>query len=60
MKTKNIIYVVLLVSLISGVFIVFAQDENTVKPEDKLVVLWTSGDREVALKMAFMYTFNSL
>ncbi|MBN2511279.1 MAG: DsrE family protein [Spirochaetales bacterium] len=30
------------------------------KPEDdKLVILWTSGDREVALKMAFMYTLNS-
>jgi hypothetical protein len=26
---------------------------------DHLVVLWTSGDREVALKMAFMYTLNS-
>jgi hypothetical protein len=26
---------------------------------DELVVVWTSGDREVALKMAFMYTFNS-
>ena len=26
---------------------------------DKLVVLWTSGDREVALKMVFMYVFNS-
>ncbi|MBL7110930.1 MAG: hypothetical protein ISS19_03195 [Bacteroidales bacterium] len=26
---------------------------------EKLVVLWTSGDREVALKMAFMYTFNA-
>jgi hypothetical protein len=25
----------------------------------KLVVLWTSGDREVALKMVFMYTFNA-
>lgn len=24
---------------------------------DELVVLWTSGDKEVALKMAFMYTF---
>lgn len=59
MKTKNIIYIVLLISLIVGVFIVFAQEKNTVKPEDKLVVLWTSGDREVALKMAFMYTFNS-
>jgi hypothetical protein len=27
--------------------------------KDKLVVLWTSGDREVALKMVFMYTINS-
>ncbi len=26
---------------------------------DELVVLWTSGDREAALKMAFMYTYNS-
>ncbi len=25
----------------------------------KLAVLWTSGDREVALKMVFMYTYNS-
>jgi hypothetical protein len=32
--------------------------EKEAKP-DELVVLWTSGDREVALKMAFMYTFNS-
>ena len=28
------------------------------KPEE-LVVLWTSGDREVALKMVFMYATNS-
>ena len=26
---------------------------------DKLVVLWTSGDRDVALKMVFMYTLNA-
>lgn len=26
---------------------------------DKLAVLWTSADREVALKMVFMYTRNS-
>ena len=26
---------------------------------DSLVVLWTSGDREVALNMVFMYTLNS-
>jgi hypothetical protein len=29
------------------------------KKPDELVILWTSGDREVALKMAFMYAFNS-
>ena len=33
-----------------------AQD---IAPEDKLVVLWTSGDRDVALKMVFMYTGNA-
>ena len=26
---------------------------------DHLVVLWTSGERDVALKMTFMYTFNA-
>ena len=29
------------------------------KEKKSLVVLWTSGDREVALKMAFMYTLNA-
>lgn len=29
------------------------------KQANELIVLWTSGDREVALKMVFMYTFNS-
>jgi hypothetical protein len=32
--------------------------EKSSKPEG-LVVLWTSGDKEVALKMAFMYSLNS-
>ena len=32
--------------------------EKPSKPEE-LVVLWTSGDKEVALKMAFMYALNS-
>lgn len=29
------------------------------KEPDELYVMWTSGDREVALKMVFMYTLNS-
>ncbi len=36
-------------------------DDLSGKPEsDQLYVLWTSGDREVALKMVFMYTNNSI
>lgn len=27
--------------------------------KDSLVVIWSSGDREVALKMVFMYTYNA-
>jgi hypothetical protein len=34
------------------------QEKEMTKPS-KLAVLWTSGDREVALKMVFMYTFNA-
>lgn len=35
--------------------------ENKTKMEDadKLVVVWTSGDKEVAMKMVFMYTYNA-
>lgn len=33
--------------------------EQTVSNDDKLVVVWTSGDREVALKMTFLYTYNA-
>lgn len=32
--------------------------EKTENSNEKLTVLWTSGDREVALKMLFMYTIN--
>lgn len=27
--------------------------------KDRLIVLWTSGDKEVALNMVFLYTFNA-
>jgi hypothetical protein len=28
--------------------------------EKNLIIVWTSGDREVALNMVFMYAFNSM
>jgi hypothetical protein len=35
------------------------KDETELLGRDKLAVLWTSPDRETALKMVFMYTRNS-
>jgi hypothetical protein len=34
-------------------------DSSVIPAHEKLVVLWTSGDRDVALKMVFMYTYNA-
>ena len=33
--------------------------ESTAKSSDRLNVIWSSADREVALKMVFMYTLNA-
>lgn len=39
---------------------VFAQNETKMEENsNKLAVLWTSGDPDVAEKMAFMYTYNA-
>jgi hypothetical protein len=32
---------------------------KNVNKQEKLAVLWTSADKEVAIKMVFMYTYNS-
>lgn len=42
----------------------FAKEENMIAKSEqsehsKLLVLWTSGDRDVALNMVFMYTYNA-
>ena len=62
---------IVLVSILSVFFLslsTFAGNDNSTKPEkntsnetsdNKLVVVWTSGDKEVAMKMVFMYTFNA-
>lgn len=33
--------------------------DKELAPADRLVVLWTSGDRDVAMNMVFMYTLNA-
>ena len=51
---------ILLLFAISLMTSVFAQSEKKMEDNsNKLVVLWTSGDPEVAEKMAFMYTLNA-
>jgi len=37
---------------------IYAQEKMAGEPS-KLLVVWTSGDKEVALKMVYMYTFNA-
>lgn len=34
-------------------------DSEAIPVSEKLVMLWTSGDKEVAMKMVFMYTYNA-
>lgn len=54
---KRSILFLFALTLFSGVF---AQNETEMKDNsNKLAVLWTSGDPEVAEKMAFMYTLNA-
>lgn len=62
MKKLISIIVILLISLSTN----FAQDKPTTQTDekqlsskDKLVVVWTSGDRDVAIKMVYMYTYNA-
>ena len=57
----------LLIFLLAGMGVVFLGSmglrEANVQDADsgpsRLAVLWTSGDRDVALKMTFMYTLNA-
>lgn len=38
---------------------IISSDEKEVAKPSQLMVVWTSGDREVALKMVYMYTYNA-
>lgn len=67
-KALGMLLAVLLVWAVTGNVAGTASEEAMIQtqgqvagpePADKLVVLWTSGDREVALKMVFMYTLNA-
>lgn len=51
---------ILIIFLVFCYFGIHAQNEIKMENNNnKLAVLWTSGDPEVAEKMAFMYTYNA-
>ncbi|MFC1476969.1 DsrE family protein [candidate division KSB1 bacterium] len=64
-RTLRIIVAVLLIAAPLGYYVHMKSTQNDPREvhmntqESKLAVLWTSGDRDVALKMVFMYTFNA-
>ncbi|MCF8308499.1 MAG: hypothetical protein K9I68_05765 [Bacteroidales bacterium] len=52
--------------LLSNISVTANEIQSNVKPdttqksmEDQLVVVWTSGDKEVAMNMILMYTYNA-
>lgn len=54
---KRLFLILIAIPLYAGVF---AQTEKKMEDNsNKLAVLWTSGDPEVAEKMGFMYTYNA-
>jgi len=55
MKSK-ILLVALILALAFTNIKIMAQSDEISETNDKLVVLWTSGDRYVAERVAFMYT----
>ena len=67
MKTRYLYIIVLSLAIFSFSGRLLAQphftheiaEQQECAASDKLVFLWTSGDREVALKMVFMYTYNA-
>ena len=63
MKYPNLfLFGVLCIGLLTNAFTmtIHSTPNNSVSPEpSKLVVVWTSGDREVAQKMVYMYTYNA-
>ncbi len=62
---RTILYRAGVVMVLAGILITLpgksarAQEAQAMKP-DKLLVVWTSADREVANNMVFMYSFNAM
>lgn len=66
MKHYAVIYcagaVLLVVAVVCSIYLfegINKVEASETKEPSKIFILWTSGDRDVALKMVFMYTYNA-
>jgi len=59
MKNKALSVVVLVVAAISFNITRYAEAQSEIPANEKLVIIWSSADREVALNMVFMYATTS-
>ncbi len=59
MKHNAIILILVAFGTLFSANHITAQNEVTPQSKDSIVIVWTSGDRDVALKMVFMYTYNA-
>jgi hypothetical protein len=59
MKCKILIVAVLIITVVSFMFTHHVEAQSEKPGNEKLVVIWSSADRDVALNMVFMYTSNS-
>ena len=59
MKCKTLIVVALIVTAVTFMFTNHVEAQSEKPGNEKLVIIWSSADRDVALKMVFMYTSNS-
>jgi hypothetical protein len=49
----------LMLSFLCVPFVALAKGESAADEPNNLLVVWTSGDKDVAVKMVFMYTYNA-
>ncbi|NQU27994.1 MAG: hypothetical protein HQ528_06880, partial [Candidatus Marinimicrobia bacterium] len=59
MKMKSILFTATIALFLLVNFTNAQTPAGDIPDDEKLVILWTSGDRAVALKMVFMYAGNA-
>ena len=59
-KYRILIFALVITTILVSAWAGFGllKDEDT-DAKDKLLVVWTSGDKDVAIKMVYMYTYNA-